>query len=99
MSVDLNYHQRTPAHARVSFMQTLAYGASVQPHIQSVMGFEKSLLPVVRELFTCVEEVRPHLLDTELLPYIGVIDGGMQTAIAMCFSKNTCHLKSYPLIS
>jgi hypothetical protein len=79
-NVDLNYHQRSPAHARLTFMQTLAYGAAVQPHIQSVFGFEKSLLPTLTDLFFCVERVRGYLLDAELLPYIAVLDGPEATA-------------------
>jgi hypothetical protein len=79
-NVDLNYHQRSPAHARLTFMQTLAYGAAVQPHIQSVFGFETCLMPVLTELFSCVERVRNYLLDADPLPYIAVLDGPGATA-------------------
>jgi hypothetical protein len=79
-NVDLNYHQRSPAHAKLTFMQTLAYGAAVQPHIQSVFGFEPSLMPTLTELFSCIERVRGYLLDADLLPYIAVLDGPWATA-------------------
>jgi hypothetical protein len=78
--VDRNYHQRSPAHAKLTFMQTLAYGAAVQPHIQSVFGFETSLVPTLTELFSSLERVRGYLLDADLLPYIAVLDGPGATA-------------------
>lgn len=79
-NVDQNYHQRSPAHAKLTFMQTLAYGAAVQPHIQSVFGFETSLVPVLTELFSCIEHVRDYIQDADLLPYIAVLDGPEATA-------------------
>ncbi len=79
-NVDLNYHQRSPAHAKLTFMQILAYGATVQPHIQSVFEFEPSLIPTLTELFTCLERVRGYLLDAALLAYIAVLDGPGSTA-------------------
>jgi hypothetical protein len=79
-NVDLNYHQRSPAHAKLTFMQILAYGAAVQPHIQSVFGFETCLMPTMTELFSCVERIRGYLLDADLLPYIAVLEGPGDTA-------------------
>ena len=73
-NVDLNYHQRSPTHAKLTFMQTLAYGATVQPHIQTVFEFEPSLIPTLTDLFSCVERLRDYLLDAELLPYIAIVD-------------------------
>ena len=79
-NVDQNYHQRSPAHAKLTFMQTLAYGAAVQPHIQSVFGFETSLVPTLTELFSSIERVRDYMMDADLLPYIAVLDGPGATA-------------------
>jgi len=79
-NVDLNYHQRSPAHAKLTFMQTLAYGAAVQPHIQSVFGFETSLLPTLTEMFSNIEHVRDYMVDAAVLPYITVLDGPGATA-------------------
>lgn len=79
-NVDLNYHQRSPAHARITFVETLAYGAAVQPHIQTVFEFEPSLIPTLAELFSSVERVRRYLMDANLIPYIAVLDGPGATA-------------------
>ncbi len=74
-NVDQNFHQHSPAHARLTFMQCLAYGAAVQPHIQTLFEFERSSMPILAELFSCVARVRPYLLDARLLPYIAVLHG------------------------
>lgn len=89
-NVDLNYHQRSSAHAKLTFMQTLAYGATVQPHIQSVFEFQTSLMPTLTELFTCVERVRGYVLEAQLLPYIAVLDG--PGATAYCIALLEQHL-------
>ena len=88
--VDLNFHQRSAAHAKLSFMQTLAYGAAVQPHIQTAFEFERTLLPTLTELFSCVERVRDYLLDAELLPYIAVVDSA--PAMGYCNALLEHHL-------
>ncbi len=88
--VDGNYHQRSPAHARLTFMETLAYGAAVQPHIQSVFEFERSLTPILAELFSCVERVREYLLDATPMPYLAVVDGAR--AIGYCNALIERHL-------
>lgn len=73
-NVDSNYHQVSAPQAKLTFMQTLAYGAAVQPHIQSLFEVEPSSMPTLAELFSCVERVRDYMLGADLLPYIAVVN-------------------------
>ena len=72
--VDQNYAPRSPAHARLTFMETLAHGATVQPHIQTLFEVDQTLMPVLAELFECVKRVRPYLMSSRLLPYAAILD-------------------------
>jgi len=89
-NVDLNYHQRSPAHAKLTFMQTLAYGAAIQPHIQTLFDFERSLMPTLAGLFSCVERARDYILDARLLPYVAVVNG--PNALGYCNALQEHHL-------
>ena len=67
--VDIDYAPRSVAHARLTFVGTLMYGAAVQPHLQTAFEVDRALMPVLTELNGLVKTVRPYLLDARLLPY------------------------------
>ena len=79
--VDLDYVSRAPAHAKVTFVETLAYGAQVQAHLQTLFDVDTSLMGVLAELFGCVRKVRPYLLDARLLPYAAILHWAPSTDV------------------
>jgi len=72
--VDKDYAARSVPHAKLTFMGILAYGATVQPHLQTVFDVDQTLVPVLADLFKCVEKVRPYLLEARFLPYAAVLN-------------------------
>ena len=98
VNVDHNFHQRSAVHSRLTFMQCLAYGAAIQPHVQSLLEFERWSMPIMAELFSCVQRVRPYMVDAGLLPYIAVLEQEPQhtsneaRSIAFCNALLERHL-------
>jgi len=70
--VDTDYGSRSVPHAKLTFMETLAYGATVQPHLQTLFEVDKTLMSTLSELFGCVK-VRPYLVDAHLMPYAAIL--------------------------
>ncbi|MFC1453198.1 beta-galactosidase trimerization domain-containing protein [Verrucomicrobiota bacterium] len=72
--VDLDYAPRAAAHARLTYIETMMYGAAVQPHLQTAFEVDRALMPVLTELNTLAKKVRPYLLDARLMPYAAIYD-------------------------
>ena len=72
-AVDTDYAPRSAPHAKLTFVETLAYGATVQPHLQTLFEVDQTLMSTLAELFGCVKKVRPYLLDAHLLPYAAIL--------------------------
>jgi hypothetical protein len=84
-NVDLDYAARSPAHARLNFMETLAYGAAVQPHLQTLFEVDQTGMPILTELFGCVERARPYLLEARIMPYAAILDWAGSADSENCF--------------
>ena len=86
--VDLDYVSRAAAHAKVTFIETLAYGATVQAHLQTLLDVDRSLMSVLGELFGCVEKTRPYLLGARLLPYAAILHWAESTNVREYFNDS-----------
>jgi hypothetical protein len=90
-NVDYNYHQRSPSHLKLHFMEMLSQGSQVQAHTQNVFdppNSDNSLLPVLSELFQCVKKVRPYLLNANILSYAALFNWAETKDVSNYFSES-----------
>lgn len=72
-NVDRDYSPCPAPHYRLNFAEILLHGGTPQLHAQTIFENDTSEMGTVREMFDLMEKIRPSMLDSEPVPYAGLV--------------------------